>query len=320
MHLPRGPAVGILVPRLGSAPGRPEDLPFGRAALRLAGEGIDVVFVLTARDGAADGVRAIPGAWEPVSGVPLAAVYDRFPSQSRPDAHAALLEGLGDVPVANPSSLVTLCLDKLLSQEVLARRGVRMPEVEGDPGRYASRLGAWGAAFLKPRTGSFGRGIRRVVTGEAAEMEEASVLQQAVPPLAGWAGVSCRVLVQRTAEGWHTDPPVARRSRTDPVVNAARGAEVVLLSDAWPGALDGAVEVSVAAAEALSREPDGRWLVEVGVDVVLDPDERPWVVEVNGRPRGRLEILADRSPEPWAARHVEACARPLRYLARSAGG
>src|SRR5690349_20660245 len=156
MHLPRVGALGILVPRLGDAPGRPEDRPFGRAALRLEADGVPVVFVGATEGGRADGFRASPGRWDAVRGVALAAVYDRFPSQSRAEGHRALLAGLGTVPIANPPSLVELCFDKLRSQEILVEAGVPMPEVEGDADRFPERLEAWGAAFHKPRTGSFG--------------------------------------------------------------------------------------------------------------------------------------------------------------------
>jgi hypothetical protein len=315
MHLPRGGALGILVPRLGTEPGRPEDLPFGRAALSLANDGVDVVFVASAAEGRVGGFRAVPGGWEPVDGVRPVAVYDRFPSQSQAGAHRVLLGGLVGVPIANPPSLVETCLDKLVSQRILVGRGVPMPDVEGDPTRFQERLAEWGAAFCKPRTGSFGRGVRRWIAGESITVDEACVLQRAVPPPEGWAGVCGRVLVQRRSDGWHADPPVVRRSRTDPVVNSARGAEVTLLGEAHPTALADAVAAAIEAAVALAAEPDGELLVEVGVDVVLDPDLRPWVVEVNGRPRGRLEVLAGHAPEQWWDRHVEACARPLRYLA-----
>jgi len=41
----------------------------------------------------------------------------------------------------------------------------------------------------------------------------------------------------------------------------------------------------------------------------------PHLIEVNSRPRGRLEALAAQDPSRFEAAHVEACARPLRVLA-----
>jgi glutathione synthase/RimK-type ligase-like ATP-grasp enzyme len=96
-------------------------------------------------------------------------------------------------------------------------------------------------------------------------------------------------------------------------VNAARGADVVPLEDAAE-----AVRVALRIADVLAALPDGRDLVEIGVDLVLDPDGRPWPIEVNGRPRGHLEALAASDPARWAAAHVAACARPLRWLASRA--
>ena len=60
-------------------------------------------------------------------------------------------------------------------------------------------------------------------------------------------------------------------------------------------------------------------LVEVGVDVVIDPHGAPWLIEVNSRPRGRLEVLARLDPARFGHAHVDACARPLRVLAERMG-
>ena len=68
---------------------------------------------------------------------------------------------------------------------------------------------------------------------------------------------------------------------------------------------------------ALAAHPDGRWLVEIGLDLVIDSEGRAHVIEVNSRPRGRLEALAALAPDRFAAAHREACGRPLRYLAAS---
>jgi len=65
--------------------------------------------------------------------------------------------------------------------------------------------------------------------------------------------------------------------------------------------------------------PGGDLLVEVGLDLCLDPDGAAFVIEVNGKPRGRLLHLAQATPSLWQA-HVEAAARPLRALAARCGG
>ena len=315
----------MLVPPYDAEPGHPADRPIGRAALRLEAEGLAVVFGHEAQQGRLRGVRARPEGWVDAGEVAVAAAYDRFPSRSRAEAYRALRAGLGEVPLGNPPSIVSLCADKWRCQVVLEQAGVvGLPPQEARPEAFEERLASWGSGFLKPRFGAFGCGVRRVVPGDALPdtlpgpidgVDEPALLQRAVRPPPGWSGVACRVLVQREADGaWWAAHPVARRSRTDAVVNAARGAEVVPLAEGFPEALAPTRALAVAAAEALAATEGGDWLVEVGVDVVLDEALRPWIVEVNSRPRGRLEALLPSDPR-WMEAHVEACARPLRRLA-----
>ncbi|MEZ4238797.1 MAG: ATP-grasp domain-containing protein [Myxococcota bacterium] len=314
---PRIPAIAVLVPPLRPDPGDPAAQPVGRAALALEAEGVPVLFAARAAGGRVDGVRATASGWVAARGLRVAAAYDRFPGERHPAAHAALLAGLGEVPVVNAPAVVALCRDKLATQVALEAHGLRVPAVEPDPARFAARLAAWGAGFLKPRYGALGRDIRRVVPGDALPdtlegsqpgTREPALLQRAVPPPAGWAGASVRALVQRDGDGFVAVTPVLRRSRTDPVVNVARGAEVGPIDAADVAAL------AVAAAEAVAAAAPGP-VVELGVDLVLDPDGQPWLVEVNGKPRGRLEALVAQDAR-WGPAHLEACARPLRWLAR----
>lgn len=311
-------AIAILVPSLEADVGIPEQRPLGRAALLAAELGIHVIFATETRGGLASGVHAQPGRWETCRDVPIAAIYDRFPCQSQPERHRTLLRGLPGVPVANPPSLVALCRDKLAAQRVLQRRGIPMPEVVDDPHDFEAVLEHWGSAFLKPREGSFGEGVQRITDVCALPPLCARtdyILQRAIPPREGWAGLCCRVLVQRAPDGSFCAPtPVVRRSRTDPVVNAARGAEVLQLTDALPDSAASVISLGIASAVALAEEPDGDWLAEVGVDIVIDEYDRPFVIEVNGRPRGRLEVLAARDPGRWQALHEETCLRPIHWL------
>lgn len=307
--------LGILVPELGDRPVPPEARPLGRAALLLAEEGIDLIFGGLARDGRLIGAIARPGRWEPAERL-IVAAYDRFPSQSRPAAHGALLAGLPGVPVANPPEVVALCRDKLACQVHLEAAGIAMPEVEADAERFVERLQAWGTAFVKPRHGAFGRGVARLVRGDPVPRhvtgtvtDDQALLQRAVAPPAGFAGWCVRVLVQRGPRGWAAYTPVLRQSRTDPVVNAARGAHVAELTDS---VLRNEVD---AKALAVAHTFDHPLAVELGVDLVIDSTGAVWPIEVNGTPRGRLEWLAAAEPSRWAQAHVETCARPLRYLA-----
>ncbi|MEQ1570175.1 MAG: hypothetical protein ABMA64_31365, partial [Myxococcota bacterium] len=160
-------ALGVLVPSLAErgpdAP--PEARPLGRAALWLATLGVDVVLGHHASAGVLSGVRAAPGRWVPAEAA-VVAVYDRYPSRGRADEHRALREGLAGIPLANDPGWVALCRDKLETQARIGR-AAPMPEVEADPARFAAALEAWGAGFVKPRFGSFGDGVSRVVAGDA---------------------------------------------------------------------------------------------------------------------------------------------------------
>jgi len=125
------------------------------------------------------------------------------------------------------------------------------------------------------------------------------------------------VLCQRLpGGGWLASEPVLRQSRADPVVNAARGAEVRVARDVLPGELlDHAGDLARRAALAITATPGGGLCVELGVDLVLDAECQPSVIEINSRPRGRLAVLAAIDADRFSAAHVQACARPLRALA-----
>lgn len=324
--------VGMLVQtRAGAGRVPPEERPVGRAALRLRAEGVRVVFGDDLQAGRLSGFAARPGGWEPVRDAAVRALHDRFPSQTRPDRYARILAERGDLPMGNPPALTLLCRDKLESQRHLEAAGLSLPPVEPVPARFQEQLQVWGTGFLKPRYGALGRGVRRVQPGDPLPTRgegavpgrpEPMLLQRAVQPPPGWRGQAVRVLVQRVPHGgWLVASRVLRRSRTDPVVNAARGAEVRdadhLLGADTLRLLD---DLSLRVATVLAAHPHGLHLVELGVDAVIDAQGAPRLLEVNSRPRGRLEVLAREDPQEYSERHVQACARPFRYLAAVARG
>ena len=316
--------IAVLVPTDGTPP-PPESRPIGRAALMLAGQGIDVIFGDTLRAGRFDGMRAIPGGWQAVQDLPIDAIHDRYPSQIRAHVFQQILQEQEGLPMANPLSFTQLCRDKVACQQAMESAGVSMPALETRPEAFASRLQEWGAGFLKPRYGALGQGVQRVEPTDALRPSlpglvpgrlEPAILQRAIAPPSGWAGRALRVLVQRTADGWHFCPPVVRSSKTDPVANAARGAQV----DAGPSVLseqvlqrvhDSCTEIT----QALDTVPEAARAVEAGVDLVLDPGNQPHLIEINSRPRGRLEVLAQQCSDQFGQAHIEAVARPLQMLA-----
>ena len=291
----------------------PEARAIGRAALALEREGVPVLF-----GGAQGAWRPRPGGWLEADPGDARAIYDRFPAWTWPGDYRAALAGLEDRPIANPPQVADLCRDKVATERHLS--DLPMPEIEVDPARFAERLAEWGAAFLKPRYGALGRGVRRVLPGDPLPsigpgavrgQEEPLFLQRAVPPPPGWAGLCLRVLVQREPIGaWWTGPVVARASRYDPVANVERGAQAIDAATLFDAPL-------LARAEDLARQAADRvhGAIELGVDLLVDDRGELWLLELNHRPGGRLSELARLHPATFGAAHESACARPLRTLA-----
>ncbi len=315
--------LGVLVPPLGASAVAPRERPLGRAALEVAKDGLRVVFVSGGDGSRVWGHEATEDRWQPVGPVHVAGLWDRFPRRGRAAEWQRLAAGVPPVPIVNALAAADLAADKWLTQVALASSGVAMPEATVEADAFGGFLDRVGVAFHKPRFGAYGIGIRRVARGgdvpataEGAHGPEPALLQAAVPPPTGWAGVAFRVLVQRDERGvWGCPGSVARRSLLDPVVNAARGAEVVPADEVLA---DGGAELHARSCEAAARFCDalpGEPVVELGLDWVLDDKGRSWLVEVNGRPMGRLEVVAEQEPGRFAAAHVASCAAPLRALA-----
>jgi glutathione synthase/RimK-type ligase-like ATP-grasp enzyme len=318
--------LGVWVPiwRAG-APASPQQRPMGRVVEALEKQGVSLIFGTEVVSGQMAGWTVEKGGWTQAPLQTVSAIYDRFPAQSRAEAYLDSVQQLRGVPLLNPPSFTALCRDKWELQRLLTDNGVEMPAVAHQPDCFSQALAEWGDAFLKPRHGSFGRGVVRVSSeadlqaGLAAmttEFGAEAILQQAVRPPAEWAGICLRVLVQRDRTGWVFNPGVARCSTVDPVVNAARGATVLPVEDVLraegAAALDSLLTQVCAVIDTL---PDAEHVVEVGVDLVLTETGLPSLIELNGRPRGRLSVLAKRWPGRFQAAHQAAILRPFEYMA-----
>jgi len=201
-----------------------------------------------------------------------------------------------------------------------------MPELCTEYTSYYDKLQEWEHGFLKPQFGALGTNVNRVsqfdtlpkfLEGVVPEQMEKAILQRAIPPPRGWAGMSVRHLIQRDINrSWISRPAVLRRSKIDAVVNVARGAEVVLAKENLPDHTIKLIEeYSQAVGIHLQSTPNGNQAVEFGIDYVIDIHYNPWLIEVNSRPRGRLEALSKKYPERFSTLHQEACMQPILYLA-----
>lgn len=153
------------------------------------------------------------------------------------------------------------------------------------------------------------------------------IYQRAIaPPFSGMAGCSIRSLVQCTQEGsWRSLARVARVSSDDPVANVARGAKATplfdLLSTQWSASRAKNISASLqeleqGVADCLQRALPSRYhrVVEMGMDILLDPEGQPWLLEINGFPQGRLGELARIAPARFETVRQQAHTHPIEVL------
>ena len=246
--------------------------------------------------------------WRPAGKRPARVFYDRLAARPLPP------DAVASAYVFNPPEARRLMSDKHVTAEALAGTpGVNVPRslVIAGPDRLGELTGA--DVLVKPRIGQQGEGIRwlrpmpggswrdlgsgKVLTGTGmAERFRGWLIQRRVgsgdaPP------VEARVLVQRSDGELAVTGGYGRRAgRSYEPGNLSRGAAVLPLE--W---VDGAPDVAATALAAVRRveEVVGVEVFEAGVDVVLDDNGRPWVVEVNSRPARRgFTVVADMAREP----------------------
>ena len=180
----------------------------------------------------------------------------------------------------------------------------------------------WGGIVIaKPRFGSYGVGIKIYTTAPPPMLpsvvgEEETLVQQFIKPPAGWGGISIRQLVQRLHDRrWVTKTMVMRSSKDDAIVNVSRGAKTHPAIDWLPTSAYNLIkQQSIQAANALAKCKNGKWLVELGIDFVIDNNWKPWLIEVNAQPKGKLRYLASKQPDLFGQERKDILAQPLKSL------
>ena len=67
---------------------------------------------------------------------------------------------------------------------------------------------------------------------------------------------------------------------------------------------------------AFDRHPNRVSILEMGIDFVVDRHGCPHLIEINGKPKGRLAWLAQQQPDAFQAAHTAAMMRPFQRISR----
>ena len=142
------------------------------------------------------------------------------------------------------------------------------------------------------------------------------MLQEWIQPPEGWAGIAVRQLIQRDVDySWKLRTTVLRCSKTDPVVNVTRGARAIPATDILSKQTIQSIHLqSIEAAQHLANLPNGKWIVELGIDFVVDTHWHPWLIEINTQPKGKLKALYKMHREKYQAEFIEIIDQPFRCL------
>jgi len=114
---------------------------------------------------------------------------------------------------------------------------------------------------------------------------------------------------------WVPRTPVVRSSKKDPIVNVSRGAKTVVATQFLPEAtISNIQQESLKIVHRLSSLPQGNWLLELGLDFVIDSEWRPWFIEVNAQPKGRLQSLAKKYPKRFQVEYQQCLRQPIETI------
>lgn len=157
---------------------------------------------------------------------------------------------------------------------------------------------------------------------------EEYIIQQGIPsPAQHLKGMSIRSLIQLTKlNTWKAHARVARISYQDPVANVARGAEALPLEDLckelWNNETILQIERTLddldhQVGQIMTKDllsTSSTHVVEMGIDYILDPKGKIWILEVNGFPQGKLYQLTQKYPGRFQQEYTSIQTRPLEYL------
>ena len=225
-------------------------------------------------------------------------LFDRYPYQKNPLKDPLRLRKTKQnisIPICNPRDFILLCKDKWKFQKYIEQHDIFMPEISKDCfGEYIKKWN--GQAIAKPRFGSFGIGIELVnsipeATRPSVHGFDPTLIQQYIKPPQGYAGIAIRQLIQRNADrSWTYRTIVARCSKIDPIVNASRGASIERAIDILPKNCCFQIE-SLSRKIAVTLGKLSPYIIEVGLDYVIDESYSPIFIEANAQPKGKLRSL-----------------------------
>ncbi|MBN2053743.1 hypothetical protein JW905_02395 [bacterium] len=337
------------------SPGAPADYPLGIAAGELAGR-MRLLFTDCEGfhdDGTITGWEVVDGTWRRRRDR-CRACYSRVNWKKHQVRYARVRRLLSrhGITLVNHPAFCVFARDKLRSMRTLREAGLTVPETAGEPAAFFRLAEEWGISYLKPRIGSCGRGVVRIRTGDEWFYEdgldcprqrspasvrrlmkkiaimEPMVLQRGIDGPCETAERYClRVLMQRGWGGdWRNVLPVARVISQGPAGNVALGADVVpayaylerLYGAAARKVLEAAgtlAMTTMAAIDAVmgNHAPE---VVEAGLDIIADGTGRPWLIEINDTPQGRLKSVAEASGSALIqTAYRTALLNPFEYLA-----